>query len=68
MVCSLLSLDLFDEEIQQQQDIRLYDIEHAQMRVLNGFTLLLDVPGLAEAAASQGLCDAARRHQPIAPA
>ena len=40
---------LLCEEIQQQQDIRLYDIEHAQMRVLNAFTLLLDVPGLAEA-------------------
>ena len=40
---------LLCEEIQQQQDIRLYDIEHAQMRALNAFTLLLDVPGLAEA-------------------
>ena len=40
---------LLCEEIQQQQDIRLYDIERAQMRVLNGFTLQLDVPGLAEA-------------------
>jgi hypothetical protein len=40
---------LLCEEIQQEQDIRLYDIERAQMRPMNAFTLLLDVPGLAEA-------------------
>ena len=40
---------LLCEEIQQEQDIRLYDIEHALMRAQGGVTLLLDVPGLAEA-------------------
>jgi hypothetical protein len=39
---------LMCEEVQQQTDIRMYDMQHAALRC-RGHELLLDVPGLAEA-------------------